>query len=370
VSAPGSWVEVDLDALGRNVGRIRSKVGPDVLVLVLVKADGYGHGAVETATRVLESGADRVGVARLHEGVHLRARGIRSTIHVLEPFHPDDLAEYDEHALVATVCDLEAAKSLSRHGESTGRRIAAHVKVDTGMARLGLHATREREGIHAILSLPGVDWEGIFTHFARADDDSVATEVQFAMFEDLLADLERRGLRPPIAHAANSAAIFLHPSTWLQMVRPGIAVYGYPPPGAEGTGLEPVLGLRATVRHLSWKEAGESVSYGGTWTARRRTRLAVLPLGYGDGFWRGHSGKLSVEIRGRMCPKVGRICMDQMMIDVTDLPEVRLGDCARVIGPGPGLSAERLASNQGTIVYEVLCDLGRRLERKYVRMVW
>ena len=150
------------------------------------------------------------------------------------------------------------------------------------------------------------------------------------------------------------------------MVRPGIAVYGYPPPGAEETGLEPVLGLRATVRHLSWKEPGESVSYGGTWTARRRTRLAVLPLGYGDGFWRGHSGKLSVEIGGRMCPQVGRICMDQMMIDVTDLPEVRLGDCAWVIGPGPALSAERLASNQGTIVYEVLCDLGRRLERKYV----
>ncbi len=334
--------------------------------MVLVKADGYGHGAVETARCVLDSGADRVGVARLQEGIQLRERGILSTIHVLEPFHPQDLAEYDQHRLVATICDLDAARCLSSHGLATGRKIVAHVKVDTGMARLGLHASRERAEIHEILSLSGVEWEGIFTHFARADEDGPDTEVQLQRFTDLLADLEGLGLRPPIAHAANSAAIFRHPGAWFQMVRPGIAVYGYPPPGAENSGLEPVLRLRATVRHLSWKEPGETVSYGGTWTASRRTRLAVLPLGYGDGFWRGHSGRLSVEIGGKMCSQVGRICMDQMMVDVTDLPEVCLGDPAVVIGPGPGLSAERLAENLGTIVYEVLCDLGRRLERKYV----
>lgn len=366
MSAPGSWVEVDLGALRRNVGRIRSVVGPEVRILVLVKADGYGHGAFETARCVLDSGADRVGVARLHEGIHLRVQGISSPIHVLEPFSSQDLAEYDRHSLVPTVCDLDAARSLSAHGLSTGRKLVAHVKVDTGMARLGLHATRERGKIREILALPGVEWEGIFTHFARADEDVDATEAQLRRFTDLLEDLERLGLRPPIAHAANSAAIFRHPSARFQMVRPGIAVYGYPPPGAEDSGLEPVLRLRATVRHLSWKESGDTVSYGGTWTAARRTRLAVLPLGYGDGFWRGHSGRLSVEIGGRMCPQVGRICMDQMMVDVTDVPDVRLGDPAVVIGPGPGLSAERLAENLGTIVYEVLCDLGRRLERKYV----
>jgi alanine racemase len=366
VSAPGSWVEVDLGALGANVAAIRSQVGPEVRILVLVKADGYGHGAFETARRVLASGADRVGVARLHEGIHLREHGIEAPIHVLEPFHPQDLSDYDRHGLVATVCDLDAARALGVHGLDTGRPLAAHLKVDTGMARLGLHAGRERAEIRAILSVAGVRWEGIFTHFARADEDDLQTQRQLELFESLLSELESAGLRPPIAHAANSAAIFRHPAARFQMVRPGIAVYGYPPPGAESSGLRPVLSLRSTVRHLSWKEPGETVSYGGTWTATRRTRLAVLPLGYGDGFWRGHSGRMEVEVGGRLCPQVGRICMDQMMVDVTDVPEVRLGDPALVIGPRPGLSAQRLADNLGTIVYEVLCDLGRRLERRYV----
>lgn len=365
MSASGSWVEVDRGALTRNIGAIRKRVG-DRQILVLVKADGYGHGAVETAKTVFAAGADRVGVARLHEGAHLRRSGIDGLVHVLEPFHPDDLSEYARLGLVATVCDLPAARCLSQHGVSTGNPVCAHLKVDTGMARLGLHHHRDQALVHQILSLPGVQWEGIFTHFARSDDDPVATELQIRRFTDLLADLQQAGLRPPIAHAANSAAIFRHPDAFFQMVRPGIAVYGYPPEGASDAGLEPVLRLRSTVRHLSWKEPGESVSYGATWIAARRTRLAVLPLGYGDGFWRGHSNRFSVEINGVVCPQVGRICMDLMMIDVTDVPVVELGDPAWIIGSRPELSAERLARNLDTIVYEVLCDLGRRLERVFV----
>lgn len=365
MSAHGSWVEVDRSALAGNVRRIRNLVG-ERRILVLVKADGYGHGAVETARTVLAAGADRVGVARIHEGAHLRRAGIEGFLHVLEPFHPDDLEDYVRYGLVATVCDEPAAQALSDHGTATGRKLLAHLKIDTGMARLGLHDTRDRGTIERILSLPGVEWEGIYTHFARADDDSDATNLQIERFRDLLAHLEAKGLRPPVAHAANSAAIFRHPESWLQMVRPGIAIYGYPPDGVLGHGLTPVLRLRSTVRHLSWKEAGEPVSYGGTWVAPRRTRLAVLPLGYGDGFWRGHSNRLSVEIGGVLCPQVGRICMDQMMVDVTDLPDVSLGDPVWIIGTRPELSAERLARNLGTIVYEVLCDLGRRLERVFI----
>ena len=364
MSASGSWVEVDRSALVGNVRTIREKVG-DRQILVLVKADGYGHGAVETARTVLAAGADRVGVARIHEGAHLRRSGIEGVIHVLEPFHPDDLAEYVRFDLVATICDLAAALAMSTHGVLTGRKLKAHLKVDTGMARLGLHDSRDRDQIERILSLPGVEWEGVYTHFARADDDRDSTASQIDRFLELLAFLEAKGLRPPVAHAANSAAIFRHPESWLQMVRPGIAVYGYAPDGSVDTGLVPVLRLRSTVRHLSWKEKGEPVSYGGTWIASRRTRLAVLPLGYGDGFWRGNSNRLSVRINGRMCPQVRRICMDQMMVDVTDVPTVELGDPAWIIGPGPELSAERLARNLDTIVYEVLCDLGRRLERVF-----
>ncbi len=365
MSACGSWVEVDRSALVGNVQIIRQIVGSR-LILVLVKADGYGHGAVETAKTVLAAGADRVGVARIHEGAHLRRSGIEGVIHVLEPFHPDDLEEYVRFDLIATVCDLAAAQSLSDHGLSTGRKLRAHLKVDTGMARLGLHDSQDRSLIEQILSLPGVDWEGIYTHFARADDEVEATTSQIERFTALLEDLERRGLRPPVAHAANSAAIFRHPEAFFQMVRPGIAVFGYPPEGTAQTGLVPVLRLRSTIRHLSWKDAGQAVSYGGTWTTSRRTRLAVLPLGYGDGFWRGHSNRLSVEINGTMCPQVGRICMDQMMVDVTDLPEVNLGDPVWIIGPQKELSAIRLAKNLDTIVYEVLCDLGRRLERVFI----
>ncbi|MBK8802986.1 MAG: alanine racemase [Fibrobacteres bacterium] len=365
MSASGSWVEVDRGALTRNIGAIRSRVG-NRQILVLVKADGYGHGAVETARTVFAAGADRVGVARLHEGAHLRRSGIEGPVHVLEPFHPDDLAEYARLGLVATVCDLEAARSLSGHGTSGGGPLRAHLKVDTGMARLGFHHERDRERIHSALSLGGVEWEGIFTHFSRSDDDPVATELQIRRFSDLLADLHRAGLRPPIAHAANSAAIFRHPEAHFEMVRPGIAVYGYPPDGVDDAGLEPVLRLRSTVRHLSWKEPGEPVSYGAAWVATRRTRLAVLPLGYGDGFWRGHSNRFEVMINGVFCPQVGRICMDLMMIDVTDVPEVELGDAAWIIGSRPELSAQRLAQNLDTIVYEVLCDLGRRLERVFV----
>lgn len=364
MSAPGSWIEVDRRALSENVELLRRLVGADVRILVPVKADGYGHGAFETAATVREAGADRVGVARVHEGVALRRAGLSGDIHVLEPFHPDDLPEYLAQDLVATVCDTEAAQCLSREGEG---RIRAHLKVNTGMSRLGLHPERDREAIRSLLSLPGVVWEGIFTHFARADEPGDSTRLQIERFDALLERLESEGLRPPLAHASNSAGTLLHPRARYQMVRPGLAVYGYDP--TEGAavaagGLRPALSLWSTVRQLSWIEPGEEVSYGAVWRAERRTRLAVLPLGYGDGFWRCHSGRFDVEIRGIRCPQVGRICMDLMMVDVTDVPEVSLGDRVTVIGPG--LPAERLAKAAGTIVYEITCDLGRRLSRHFV----
>lgn len=364
MSAPGSWIEVDRTALSDNVAALRRLVGPTVRILVPVKADGYGHGAFETAQTVLQAGADRVGVARVHEGVALRTQGLEGDIHVLEPYHPSDLREYLDHGLVATVCDPEAAAHLAAHASGG---IRAHLKVNTGMSRLGLHSVRDRETIDTLLSFQGISWEGIFTHFAKADEPGPATAAQIERFDDLLSWLESRGRRPPIAHASNSAGALYHPQARYQMVRPGLATYGYDPSSdlaRHGVPLRPALSLWSTVRQLSWIEPGEEVSYGGLWTASRRSRIAVLPLGYGDGFWRCHSGRFEVEIRGRRVPQVGRICMDLLMVDVTDLPEVALGDRVCVIGPG--LSAERLSRAAGTIVYEILCDLGRRLERHFV----
>jgi alanine racemase len=364
VSAPGSWIEVDRSALAHNVALLRSLVGPDVLVLVPVKADGYGHGAAETARTVLEAGADRVGVARMHEGAELRRSGFDGPVHVLEPLHPGDVPDYAAHGLIATVCDPAAVRAVRELGSD---RVRCHLKVNTGMSRLGLHHERDLATIRALLSDRAVGWEGVFTHFSRADEPGDSTLVQIERFDRLLAVLEQDGIRPPLAHASNSAATLLYPAARHQMVRPGLAVYGYDPTeglSATGASLRPALSLWSTVRHLAWIEAGEEVSYGGMWTAARRTRLAVIPLGYGDGFWRSHSGNFEVEIRGVRCRQVGRICMDLMMVDVTDVPDVSLDDRVMVIGPG--LPAERLSKATGTIVYEVTCDLGRRLSRHFI----
>lgn len=364
MSAPGSWIEVDRSALSANVATLRSLVGPDVRILVPVKADGYGHGAFEAAQTVLAAGANRVGVARVHEGVELRAQGLAGQIHVLEPFHPDDLDDYLRHDLVATVCDLPAAEILALRAH---RAVRAHLKVNTGMSRLGLHAERDLGPIRQILSNRGIAWEGIFTHFAKADEPGPGTASQIARFDALLAALEAEGIRPALAHASNSAGALLYPQARYQMVRPGLAAYGYDPTegsAPQAAGLRPALSLWSTVRQLAWIEPGEEVSYGGMWTAERKSRIAVLPLGYGDGFWRCHSGQFDVEVRGVRCPQVGRICMDLMMVDVTDLPEVAVGDRVAIIGPG--LPAERLSRAAGTIVYEITCDLGRRLQRRFV----
>lgn len=364
MSAPGSWIEVDRAALSDNVALLRGLVGPDVLVLVPVKADGYGHGAAETARTVLEAGANRVGVARMHEGAELRKSGFEGPIHVLEPLHPADVAEYASHRLIATVCDAAAVEMLRGQGSPSVR---CHLKVNTGMSRLGLHHERDLEAIRALLSDRSIDWEGVFTHFARADEPGESTPLQIERFDRLLGILERDGIRPPMAHASNSAATLLYPGARYQLVRPGLAVYGYDPTeglSPDAAMLRPALSLWSTVRHLSWIEPGDEVSYGGMWTAQRRTRLAAIPLGYGDGFWRSHSGRFEVEIRGRRCPQIGRICMDLMMVDVTDVPDVALDDRVCVIGPG--LPAERLSKAMGTIVYEVTCDLGRRLARHFI----
>lgn len=372
MNAAGSWIEVDRGALAHNIRAMRALVGSQVRIFVPVKADGYGHGAVETAQTVLEAGADRVGVARVGEGVQLRQAGIGAPVHVLEPFHPDDLEAYLAHDLVPTVCTPEAASALDAAGRERGRAVRAHLKVDTGMGRLGLHAESDRETILAMAALPGVEWEGLFTHFARADEpDLPHTDRQLGRFRGLEAALATRGLRPPILHAANSAALFLRPDARFEMVRPGLATYGYDPTEGRlpsGVSLRPALRLYSTVRHLTWVEPGDEVSYGGIWTASRRTRVAAIPLGYGDGFWRTHSNRLEVEVGGVLVPQIGRICMDIMMLDVTEVPGIALGDRVAVIDGerDARLSAERLARNQGTIVYEVTCDLGRRLERRFV----
>lgn len=361
-------LEIDLSALRDNLALVRSRIPAATRILVPVKADAYGHGSPAVAAFVLRNGADRVGVARPTEAVVLREAGIPGPIHVLEAFHPEDAPTYFEHDLRPTVAALDAARALSAEGLRRGRKLSAHLKVDTGMSRIGFHWERQRAQIVEALQLPGIRWEGIFTHFARADEPVAHTREQDRRFHEVLEDLTTRGLRPEIAHAANSAGTLLHPKAHLDMVRPGLATYGYHPAAdlLPDLPLRPALRLIAAVRHLQWVEAGEEVSYGGLWTAPRRSLIATVPIGYGDGFSRLQKGAL-FRIGGKLVPQVGRVCMDLCMADVTDLPQVALGDPIEVIdaGAAPELSVDAVAARQGTISYELICALGRRLPRLY-----
>lgn len=361
-------LEIDLSALRDNLALIRSLIPAGTRILVPVKADAYGHGSPAVAAFVLANGADRLGVARPGEAVLLRESGITGPIHVLEAFHPQDAALYFEHGLRPTVAALDAARALSAEGLRRGQELSAHLKVDTGMSRIGFHWERQRSDLLEALRLPGIAWEGIFTHFARADEPVGHTAEQDRRFHEVLSDLASRGLRPRIAHAANSAGTLLHPKAHLDMVRPGLATYGYHPAAdlLPGLALRPALRLVAAVRHLQWVEAGEEVSYGGLWKAPRRSLIATVPIGYGDGFSRLQKDAL-FRIGGRLVPQVGRVCMDLCMADVTDLEQVSLGDPVEVIDArvAPELSVDAVAARQGTISYELICALGRRLPRLY-----
>ncbi len=360
-------LEIDLDAIKRNLELVRSRIPAATRILVPVKADAYGHGSHAVGSYVLEHGADRLGVARPGEAVSLRDRGVSGPIQVLEPFYPADAGTYFDHALIPTVASLSAAKALSKECERRNKSLTAHIKVDTGMSRIGFHWERQRAELVEALELRGIHWEGIFTHFARADEPVASTAEQARRFHDVLTRLEELGVRPEIAHACNSAGTFLQPASHLQMVRPGICSYGYNPAPDMMTDLplSPALRLMAAVRHLQWVEAGEEVSYGGIWTAPRRSLIATIPIGYGDGFSRQQKGAL-FSVGGRLVSQVGRICMDLCMADVTDVPGVEVGDAVRVIDERiPELTVDAVAARQGTISYELVCALGRRLPRLY-----
>jgi len=363
-------IEIDLGAIRDNLRLLRKRLKPGTLLLVPVKADAYGHGSVAVGKFVLDNGADRLGVARPIEAVRLRSHGITGPIHVLEPAHPQDAGQYFEHGIIPTLANLEAARSFSAEGLRRGTPLLAHVKCDTGMSRIGFDWQAGFDGIQETLGLPGLKVEGIFTHFARADEDVPHTARQLERFVSVLDRLSALGLRPKLAHASNSAGTLLHPDAHFEMVRPGLATYGYSPAPdlLPDLDLHPALKLTAAVRHLQWIRTGEEVSYGGLWTAPRPSRIATIPIGYGDGFSRLQKGAL-FSIAGHLVPQVGRICMDLCMVDVTDVPEAQIGigTPVQVIDGTlhPELTVDAVAGRQGTISYELICALGRRLPRVY-----
>lgn len=361
-----TWVEIDAEALSANVRLLRRRCG--VPVMAVLKADAYGHGAVRAARIALGSGADAIGVACLGEARVLRQAGIAAPILVLGYTPPWQSREAVRAEAACTVFGREEAEALSRAALALGRRAMVHVKVDTGMARLGLAPEESPEFMRDLARLPGLGVEGVFTHFGSADDaDKSYALAQLGRFLGLLRALEAEGLRPPLAHAANTAAALTMPEARLDMVRLGIGLFGLQPSPAVALpeGCRPVLSFKTTVAQVKTVARGTFVGYGRACRVEAPRTIAVIPVGYADGFPRGPANWGSVLIRGRACPIIGNVCMDQAMIDVSDAPGVAKGDEVVLIGRQgqAGISAEEVAERLGTINYEVVSTILARVPR-------
>ena len=366
-----TYAEVDLDAISYNISAIRERVRPS-RVMAVVKADGYGHGAVDVAKTALSSGAEWLGVALVSEAEELRLAGIEAPVLLLGST-PDYYAARVVLADAAQAVFTEKlARALSDAARAAGTAARVHVKVDTGMGRVGVWWERAAEFVARIASMPCVEVEGIFTHFAAADEVGKAyAEAQFNRFQMVISELDHRGLRPPICHAGNSACVLdLAPETYLDMVRAGIMIYGlYPSADVRHTiELRPAMSLRTEVAYIKRVPPGFFVSYGCTYCTFRETTLATLPLGYADGVSRLLSNNHEVLIRGERHPLVGRVTMDQVVVDVGDAP-VEEGDEAVLFGrQGKGfVSVDEMARRIGTINYEVTCMVSPRVPRVYLQ---
>jgi len=368
-----TYAEVDLAAIAANVDLACRLAGPGVEVMAVVKADAYGHGAVPVAGTALEAGATWLGVAIPEEAISLRIAGLTCRILVLGPISPEQADLVAAYGLDQCVCDLAQAEALDRAARAHGRKLSLHLKVDTGMGRIGLRPREVRGVAEKIAGLPSVRLAGLMTHFAdaEAEEPDFARE-QLARFAEVARDLSavpQGGML--LRHAANSAALLLLPEARLDLVRPGIMLYGYHPRGRQRTadpGLRPALRLRTAISQIQAVTRGESVSYGRTFVAPRDLRVATLPVGYADGVGRLLSNRGQVLIRGRRAAIIGRVCMDMIMADVTDVSDVRLGDEAVLIGRqgAEEISADEVAEVQGTISYEILSRISPRVPRVYL----
>jgi alanine racemase len=368
----GAWIEVDLSAVADNVRALKALTAPKTLFMAVVKADGYGHGAVEVARAALQAKADRLGIATIDEGAELRAAGLESPIHLLSEPPAMGAQAVVEHRLTAALYSRDFAVALSRAATLTQRTVRFHLKVDSGMNRIGVKAEEAADFVESLRGLPGLEMEGVFTHFGTADvPGDWEFEHQLERFEAAIAQIRDRGMDPGIVHAANSPATILHPETHLDMVRCGIAIYGLlpSPECAAKVELRPAMSVKAKVSRVRRLAMGEGVSYGFTWHAPAPTTVATLPVGYADGYRRGLSNKARVLIGGVACRQIGRVCMDQFMVEVPRGLEVEAGDEAVLLG---AQGSERVAADEqadlcDTINYEIACGFGLRLERRYMQ---
>lgn len=372
-----TWADISLDNLNYNYTQLRAKLPKTCRFLGVVKADAYGHGAVPVSRHLNELGAEYLAVSNIEEALQLRRGGIRGPVLILgytPPFYAQDLAGMN---LRQEVHSLEYAQKLNERLAGTGRRLRIHLKLDTGMSRLGFFAYDDEKTLDELKQVAQLEHlliEGVFMHFPVADstapDDVAFTRLQFERFMQMLSAMKGCGIEPEIRHCCNSGASILYPEYALDMVRPGIATYGVlPSPDVAGKiSLRPVMSLRTTIFQLRDYEPGICVSYGRTYTTVGHQRIAVIGIGYADGLSRSFSGNISFLLHGKRVPQIGRICMDMCMVDVTDVPEAKVGDVVTVFGEdgGESISVDDLANQLGTISYEVLCGINKRIPRIYL----
>lgn len=372
-----TWADIDLDALEHNYHALKALMPEGCGFVGVVKADSYGHGSVMVSKVLEELGARYLAVSNIEEGIQLRNAGIKLPILILG-FTPAEFAiELADYGITQAVNDVDYARELSRRLVDAGKELTIHIKADTGMSRMGFTTygeyDRSVEGIEEVSQLPALKIEGIFTHFAVSDDihQKDYTNLQFGRFMGLIEKLEKKGITFELRHCANTGATINYPEMHLDMCRPGLATYGlYPADEFEHqVELEPLMSLRSTISQIKEFEPQVTVSYGRTYTTPGKRRLAVVPIGYADGLPRRFSNKRDFLVCGKRAPQVGRICMDMCMIDITDIPEAKVGDVVTIFGKDGDqfIPMDDLASMAETITYEISCDISKRVPRIFHR---
>lgn len=367
------WAEINLDNLAHNIKEVRKHTKKETLVTAVIKANGYGHGSVDIAKTFLDNGADRLAVAILAEALELRNAKILEPIMVLGYTPRTQYKKVIENHIIQTIYNYEDAKVLSNEGERLDKTVTVHIKIDSGMGRIGFEISdKSIYEIIQISKLPNIFVEGIYTHFAKAgESDKKYTRAQFLKFNELVDKLQKNGLDIPIKHVSNSASIIDLPEYNLDMVRAGIMLYGLYPSddvNKKDIKLKPAMNLKAKISHVKSVPEGTGISYGQVFVTEKESKIATIPIGYADGFTRLLTGKTEVYVNGDRGRIVGKICMDQSMIDVTDIVNVNIGDEVVLFGYGEEgyPHVDELAAKIGTINYEIICMVGRRVPRIYV----
>ncbi|HEX2697491.1 MAG TPA: alanine racemase [Anaerolineales bacterium] len=366
-----TYLEVNLPQLKQNLENIRALVAP-AKVMAIVKANAYGHG-VDGVAPFIAPYADYLGVALLEEGIHLRELGIDKPILVMGGTLPEQISQFFEYGLTLTASSPELLTTAEQMAESTRKRLKVHLKIDTGMERIGVHEYEAVPFLEKSLSCSHLDIEGIFSHFANSEaPDLVHAKMQLERFNEALSFYEKRSVpQPPIRHMANSGAVLQLPESYFDMVRPGVMFYGvYPGADMKPTvEVKPVLTWHSKVSYSKIAQPGRPVSYGSLWEAERATRIVTIPCGYGDGYFRRMTNQASVIVNGKKYPQVGRICMDQFMVNVGD-EDARVGDDVILLGEaesGERITAEDFASWAGTNEYEVMTNISARVPRVFIK---